>query len=159
MKLFSVAALLLFPVVASAQSELASVPVLSVESIDIEGANRVVVEAERAGHAWVADPILVASAIIRALPFGSMEARAVLVSRQDVGGERTDSSTVIVLLDGFSDDSVRGERYAFTLVPSDTSGSLIRLGIRRTWRVIDANRAWRCLRGRDVDAFYGQLCP
>ena len=158
MKALFLAAVLLAPASVSAQHELATVPVLSTKLVDVGAANRLLEKAEREGHAWVTDPILVAGAAMRAIP-ASMEAQTVLVTRRDDRPQGPDTSTVVILIDGLQDDSVRGERFEFELVARVPSDSLYQAGIRRTWRVVRANQSWRCARGRDVDAFYEWFCP
>jgi len=96
------------------------------------------------GKSWVQDPIRVALEFM-----GSRHSRRVNIQREDQGGEVAHSTTVIVVEDGYLDDSVRGTWTRFKMKRTDS----------RAWRVVDIQRAQRCWRGHHKDSYSAQPCP
>jgi hypothetical protein len=120
------------------------VSVESFQLIDSASFNDSIVAAVRDGYRWPWDPIRVAQEFL-----GSPASRTVRIEREDDPGERPDSTTVIVLEDGYLDDSVRGRWTEFRQV---------RMG-DGTWRIVEVRRAYRCWRGYHQDSFSKELCP
>jgi hypothetical protein len=128
------------------EGHLFSIPVLSSEKMDLEEHHRKVEFAARAGESWVKDPLLVAQRFV--MPVG----KTVAWSFRG-GGENTQISEieVISIVDGFADDSVRGERIDLVL-RKDSS---------EVWSIARAWRSWRCWDWREIfhlDYFRNKRC-
>ena len=96
------------------------------------------------GESWVRDPIRIA------LESGNFtEARIVSIKRVYESGENPDSTHVTVVEEGYADDSVRGMWSRLTMVKLDDG----------TWRITEAQRAYRCRRGDHQDGYTADLCP
>lgn len=120
---------------------------VSVESFQrIEGLsfNDSIAAAVREGYRWPLDPIRVAQEFL-----GSPGIRSVRIEREDDPGERSDSTTVTILEDGYLDDSVRGRWTEFRQVRM-TDG---------TWRIVEIRRAYHCWRGHHRDSYSREPCP
>ena len=63
--------------------------------------------------------------------------------------EGADSATVVMIRDGFQDDSVRGDWHevVFERQPDGT------------WRIAEARVAYRCRRGENISVYQGDPCP
>jgi hypothetical protein len=127
-------------------SETKSYPDVSVESyqlVDAAGFNETILAAGES-ESWPADPVEIARRFI-----GSHDARTVNISRQDDPGERADSTTVIIVEDGYLDDSLRGTWHRFRMARSGDG----------TWIVAEVRRAYRCWRGHHQNSYSEELCP
>ncbi len=115
----------------------------SVEAVDTLNAR--IDAATRAGAAWARDPLRIAIELCAGEP-GS--ARRLAITFEAAGGETPDSATVVVVADGYLDDSVRG--------------SWIRLRFARAaeaWHLTALHRALRCWRGDRGDVYASEPCP
>lgn len=76
-------------------------------------------------------------------------AQAVVIEEMKNRVEGADSATVVMIRDGFLDDSVRGNWHEvdFKRQPDGT------------WRVAEARVAYRCRRGENTSVYQGDLCP
>ena len=63
--------------------------------------------------------------------------------------EGADSTTVVMIRDGFLDDSVRGDWHE-VVFGRQADG---------TWRVAEARVAFRCRRGENTSEYQGEPCP
>ena len=97
-----------------------------------------------AGETWPQDPIRVAQEFM-----SSYGAPFVSILREDDRGERSDYTTIIIVEDGYQDDSVRGMWNWFRLARSTDE----------TWRIVKVRRAYRCWRGHHLNSFSKELCP
>jgi hypothetical protein len=122
-------------------AELLSAAVRSTEARDAAAFNRRTAEEAAAGAAWTRDPLLVARAFTGSP--GRSEAWHV-----DGRGEFPSAYTVVAVFDGFSDDSVRGERHDIVL----------RREPDETWRIARARIGWRCWRGRGQRTYSAERC-
>lgn len=121
----------------------ASLEVPATEALDTESLNRSLQEALATGQIWPTEPFASAAMLT-----GFSEAASLSIRGRWAGPEGTGPLTVVTVSDGFLDDSVRGEwrRYVFER------------GADGTWRIVTAERAWRCWRGVD-DGFDIEPCP
>ncbi|MCK4597126.1 hypothetical protein KAU04_03770 [bacterium] len=119
-------------------------PAESYELVDFAQFNDTILEAIATGKTWSQDPIEVTRRFLN-----SAGARSVNILREDDRGERSDSSTIIIVEDGYQDDSVRGMWNWFRLARSTDD----------TWRIVEVRRAYRCWRGHHLDSFSKELCP
>jgi hypothetical protein len=116
----------------------------SSSSISFASFNNRLDEAAAKGDSWTQDPIRIAVKFL-----DSHGAPWVRIQRNDQGGEMSDATTIIVVEDGYRDDSVRG---------SWTQLKLKRLN-DGTWRISDIQKAYRCWRGHHRESYSAQLCP
>ena len=77
------------------------------------------------------------------------DAQAVVIEEMKNRVEGADSVTVLMVRDGFLDDSVRGDWHE-VVFGRQTDG---------TWRVVEARVAYRCRRGENTSVYQGDLCP
>jgi hypothetical protein len=116
----------------------------SYELVDFAQFNDTILEAIAAGKTWSQNPIEVTRRFMN-----SAGARSVNILREDDRGERSDYTTIIIVEDGYQDDSVRGMWNWFRLARSTDE----------TWRIVEVRRAYRCWRGNHLDSFSKELCP
>lgn len=98
--------------------------------------------APRKRRAWVYDPLQVALRLV-----GDFEGRSQSITRIHDSADTPRAAEVIVIEDGYLDDSVRGARYHITL-ESDQG----------VWRPTAVARGWRCWPGRGHETFAKQPC-
>jgi heat shock protein HslJ len=127
-----------------AESKVESFLVESSSPITFAELNQRLSQEASEGKAWVQDPIRVALEFM-----GSRHSPRVNIQGEDQGGEVAHSTTVVVVEDGYLDDSVRGTWTRFKMKRTDS----------RTWRVVDIQRAYRCWRGHHKDSYSAQACP
>ena len=108
------------------------------------GFNQRVAEASAKGESWVHDPVRIGLEFL-----GSRGSPRVDIKRQDQDGEAARLTTVIIVEDGYLDDSVRGTWTRFKMTRLDDN----------TWRLAEVQRAFRCWRGHHQDSYSAQLCP
>ena len=77
------------------------------------------------------------------------DVQSVVIEEMKNRVEGADSATVMMIRDGFLDDSVRGEWFE-VVFERQTDG---------TWRVAEARVAYRCRRGENTSVYQGDLCP
>ncbi len=106
--------------------------------------NRKVRIAARKGEFWVQMPTIVASNFVG--KFSEAKTRTVQVMSPSAESSRT--LDVIIIDDGFADDSVRGEKYKLKL---RTAGKGI-------WYVISAEKSHRCYKGRGHTGYSTAPC-
>jgi hypothetical protein len=94
------------------------------------------------GQPWADDPIQVVSRLINSEP----SQNAVWTFKET--GERSGRYHVMVVVDGFRDDSLMGKRYEATIERPPN----------RVWQIPDASYSWRCWRSRS-DVFGIDPCP
>lgn len=123
---------------------LMGLPVESYRLVDCAGLNEAITTAAGQGDAWASDPVDIARRFV-----GSSGARSMDIWRQDDHGEQADSTTVIIVEDGYLDDSIRGMWHRFRLARSADD----------TWRIVEVRRAYRCWRGHHLDGYSKELCP
>ena len=80
---------------------------------------------------------------------GDSDAQAVVIEEMKNRVEGADSTTVVMVRDGFLDDSVRGDWHevVFERQPDGT------------WRIAEARVAYRCRRGENTSVYQGDMCP
>jgi hypothetical protein len=113
-------------------SDLLTIESTSSQSASTDLLNRQLAEAHAAGQPWASNPIQIVSKLI------NPELARDAVWAMSGSGERPSRYRVVVVVDGFADDSVRGKRYEATLERA-SSGS---------WQLRDVSVGWRCWRGR-----------
>ncbi len=126
-----------------ADKDLFAVPVISDEEMDTKRFRRLVSEAEVGNEPWVKDALQVAMRFI-----GPFEGRQQFVMREVANAECADKTTVLVIEDGYLDDSIRGSRYQVILEKD----------MRGVWYVVSARKAWRCWPDRGHGEFSTEPC-
>jgi len=109
------------------------------EKVDVGGFNLEIEKAAIAGEAWVKMPTQVVARMIR--NFSEIRSRTIEMFAPN--SETTDSLIVIVIDDGFLDDSVRGDKHKFEL----------RMNEQGVWKFVSAGKSWRCWEGRGHQDF------
>jgi hypothetical protein len=109
------------------------------QQVDFGGFNQEIEKAAAAGEAWVKMPTLVVARVLR--EFSEFRSRTIELSAPNA--EITDSLTVIVIDDGFMDDSVRGDKHKFELKTNEQG----------VWKFVSAGKSWRCQGGRGHQDF------
>jgi hypothetical protein len=120
------------------------VVVESWESLDVVKLNARVDTAATAKAAWPRSPLRTTIEL-----FGDdADTRSIALTVQSERGEVPDSSSVLMVRDGFRDDSIRGDwsEITFRRMPDGT------------WRVRAVRRAYRCWRGHHKDTFSARPC-
>ncbi len=77
------------------------------------------------------------------------DAQATVIEEMKNRLEGADSATVVMIRDGFLDDSVRGDWHE-VVFERQTDG---------TWRIAEARVAYRCRRGENTSVYQRDLCP
>ena len=121
------------------------VEVESWESVDVAGLNTRIEGAVAVGAAWPRSPLRMTVELL----ITDVDTRSVWLTEQGNRGEVSDTTVVIVVRDGFLDDSVRGDWHRIVYYRAGDG----------TWRVHEVQRAYRCWRGHHLTAFSSQLCP
>ena len=120
------------------------VTVESWEQMDAKPLNAQIDDAVGDGASWPSSPLEITIEL-----FGSdVDTRSVALKEELNRGEGADTVVVIMVRDGFLDDSIRGywERIVYHRQPD------------RTWRVLDVRRAYRCWRGHHTDTYSSHWC-
>lgn len=136
------AALGLVVTMSAMADDLDEVPVDALESVATEAFQQAISSAAQAGEPWVYDPLQVALRLV-----GDFEGRSQSITRIHDSADTPRAAEVIVIEDGYLDDSVRGARYHITL-ESDQG----------VWRPTAVARGWRCWPGRGHETFAKQPC-
>jgi len=120
------------------------VPVESWQSVDVASLNARVDEAAAGGAAWPASPLNLTVELFG----GDVDTRILSLAEQNNRGEGADTTVVVMVRDGFLDDSIRGDwhRIVYRRLPDGT------------WRLHEVRRAYRCWRGHHQEAFSSQPC-
>lgn len=150
-------ALLIAPAAALAQSDPASLPVNATEDVAVDRVNGGL---DGAGTAnWLANPLYIVDYAVRSFGDSALDAPFMSIVRQDDFPDGPTQTTFTILLDGFLDDSLRGERYEIVLVPLEMDEPLQGTETTRSWRLQSANKSWRCRAGRgESEAYHTTPC-
>lgn len=125
--------------------EFAQTPPESWAELDLANINSRMDMAVLSGEAWPSSPLQSTLQL-----FGDdSDAQAVVVEEMKNHVEGADSATVVMIRDGFLDDSVRGDWHE-VFFKRQKDG---------TWRVTEARVAFRCRRGENTSKYQGDLCP
>lgn len=127
---------------AASPDDLLGLPVHSSMPLDATAFNGELKAAYAQGAAWADDPVQL---LARFLPqtFGRQT-----VWSLEGEGEHLQRVQATIVVDGFSDDSVRGERYDVTLQALGSGG----------WKIAVASTSRRCWRG-PIDSYSSDPCP
>ena len=121
------------------------VKVESWESVDPADMNAQITEAVTSGEDWPASPM---EATIHLLGSDG-DTRIVRLDESKNRTEGADSTVVVLIRDGFLDDSVRGDWHKIVYA----------LQADRTWRIQSLQRAFRCYRGQNLESYSRVRCP
>ena len=130
---------------AGSRPEFARTPPESWAELDLVELNGRLEEAVLSDAEWPSSPLQSTLHLFG----GDSEAQAVVIEEMKNRVEGADSTTVVMVRDGFLDDSVRGDWHE-VVFERQTDG---------TWRVAEARVAYRCRRGENTSVFQGDLCP
>jgi hypothetical protein len=140
--LFLTAGWLNSPSNAQAPADLLAIPVRGSEPRAYTEFNQIVAAARAAGDDWPQDPVMVTRR------FTGWRAERAGVWVIQGSGERPTHYKIIAIVDGFPNDSVRGERLEVVL----------ERGGDGSWRITDAFISWRCWPGRGNQSFGTEKC-
>jgi hypothetical protein len=127
---------------AETASDLLRLPVSSQREKPFADFNRTAAEAASRGEDWPQDPVLFARR------FSGRHSERIGAWSMEGTGERPSRYRLVVISDGFLDDSVRGERLEMLLVRS--AGEY--------WQVGEARSSVRCWEDRGHQDFSGEPC-
>lgn len=120
------------------------VKVESSESVETSGLNAQIDGAVAAGETWPRSPLMATIELFG----GDGDARILRIEEEKNRSEGADTTVVVLIRDGFLDDSVRGDWHRV----------VYRRESDRTWRVHSARRAFRCYRGHSLESFGREWC-
>lgn len=120
------------------------VPVKSWEFVDTEPLNLTIEKAIKEKFSWPTSPTL----IVYKLLDGDTETRELKLTRKADRAEAPDEAIVVLIRDGFLDDSVRGDWHQIKFKRMTDN----------TWRFAEIRRASRCWR-KGNNVFESGLCP
>ncbi len=106
----------------------------SFKTLDVKAFNQKIEKAAAANEMWVKAPMLVIGRFIT--PFSEIKSRNIKIEAPFIGG--ADTLSIVVIDDGYGDDSVRGEKFLFEL-------KLNKVGV---WKVVSAKKAQVCQKNR-----------
>ena len=130
---------------AGSRPEFARTPPESWAVLDVVELNGRLELAVLSGEGWPSSPLQSTLKL-----FGDdTDAQAVVIEEMKNRVEGADSATVVMIRDGFLDDSVRGDWHE-VVFGRQSDG---------TWRITEARLAYRCRRGENTSAYQGDLCP
>ncbi len=130
---------------AGSRPEFARTPPESWAELDLAVLNGQLEKAVLSGEEWPSSPLQSTLQL-----FGDdTGAQAVVVEEMKNRVEGADSVSVVMIRDGFLDDSVRGDWHE-VVFGRQTDG---------TWKVTEARVAYRCRRGEKTSVYQGGLCP
>jgi len=130
---------------AGSRPEFAEIPPESWSEISIATLNSRLELAVSSGAEWPSSPLQSTLEF-----FGDdLGAQAVVIEEMKNRIEGADSATVMMIRDGFLDDSVRGDWHEVVFKRQKDG----------TWRVASARVAYRCRRGENTSVYQGNLCP
>jgi hypothetical protein len=127
-----------------ADTDLLRAEVESYELVDIGGLNERIEAGIESGADWPTSPL---AATIELLG-GDTDTRRLSVTERKNRGEGADTTVVVIVRDGFLDDSIRGDWHRIVYVRQPDM----------TWRVREARRAFRCWRGHHLTSFSESWC-
>ena len=123
--------------------ELPEIPVRSYENVDISKFQQLLSKSAEENEIWTNDPLQI---ILRFLP--SFEGKIQYITRKHDSAESARRAEVIVIEEGYLDDSVRGGRYEFILEKD----------VNDRWKLLSAKKASRCWPNRGHEDFSKQPC-
>ncbi|MBM3319929.1 MAG: hypothetical protein FJY73_04560 [Candidatus Eisenbacteria bacterium] len=115
------------------------------ETVDVGPMNERIDAAVSEGAEWPKSPL---SATVQLLG-GDVDTRILSLFEEKNRGEGADTTVVVIVRDGFLDDSVRGDWHRIVYAR----------GADGMWRVAKTSRAFRCWRGHHLETFSSQWCP
>ncbi len=127
----------------AAAMDLYDVPVKSYQNLEIRKFQQLVSRSEEDGELWVKDALQVALRFV-----GPFEGKLQHIFRKNDSAESASKVEVVVIEEGYLDDSVRGARYKI----------LLEKGMNNIWQLIGATKSWRCWRGRGHENFSKNPC-
>ena len=130
---------------AGSRPEFARTPPESWAELDLGELNGRLEKAVLSGEEWPFSPLQSSLQLFG----GDTDAQAVVIEEMKNRVEGADSATVVMIRDGFMDDSVRGDWHE-VVFGRQADG---------TWRVTEARVAYRCRRGDNTSVYQGELCP
>jgi len=130
---------------AGSRPEFARTPPESWAELDLGELNGRLEKAVLSGEEWPFSPLQSSLQLFG----GDTDAQAVVIEEMKNRVEGADSATVVMIRDGFLDDSVRGDWHE-VVFGRQADG---------TWRVTEARVAYRCRRGDNTSVYQGELCP
>lgn len=129
--------------ISTTAGDLDEVPVESLQRVETEALRQAVSSAAEAGESWVYDALQVALSVV-----GVFEGRSQSITRTYDSADAPRKAEIVVIEDGYLDDSLRGARYQIML-ESDAQG---------VWRPTAVEKAWRCWPGRGHETFGKEPC-
>jgi len=123
--------------------ELHGYTVKSWEQLAISELSTIVESARNNSESWVSLPALYPQYLFK---FHDLRNYSIRYSAQSIESNR--KSTIIVVRDGFLDDSIRGDIH-----------ELVVEKIEGQWEIKNAKRAFRCWRGPDSAPYSVDTCP
>ena len=123
--------------------ELPGIPVRSYENLDISKFQQLLSKSAEGNEVWTDDPLQIALRLV-----GPFEAKIQQITRKHDSAESARKAEVIVIEEGYLDDSIRGARYEFVLEKD----------VKNRWQIISAKKSWRCWPNRGHDDFSQQPC-
>jgi len=130
---------------AGSRPEFAQAPPESWTELDLVELNGRLDRAVLSDEGWPSSPLQSTLQL-----FGDdTDAQAVVLEEIKNRVEGADSATVVMIRDGFLDDSVRGDWHEVVFVRQPDG----------TWRVAEARVAYRCRRGENTSVYQGDFCP
>ena len=148
MKCWVVLLLLLLPACATSPPMIFTVDGVEIETweaVETTSMNTQIETAVAVGETWPQSPLRITIELLG----GDVDTRILRIEEAKSRTEGADTTAVVVIRDGFLDDSVRGDWHR--IVFSRESD--------RTWRVHSARRAFRCYRGHHLESYSRQWCP
>lgn len=129
------------------EADLCAPVVESYRQVPCEEFNELAQEALARGEGWPGDPLACALLVVERLAGAGCHDTCVRMEKEP--GEGCRSARVVVVRDGFLDDSVRGDWTEIHLEKGE-SGS---------WRALEIRRAERCRRGSNRQSYAAEPCP
>jgi hypothetical protein len=115
------------------------------ESVETTSMNAQIDDAVAAGEPWPGSPLLTTIELLG----DDADTRILSIEETKNLAEGADTTVVVLMREGFLDDSVRGDwhRIVYRRRPD------------QTWRVQSVQRAFRCYRGHHLESFSRRRCP
>jgi hypothetical protein len=117
--------------------------VSSYENLEIAKFRQLVLSSVANGELWVKDALQVALRFV-----GTFEGKLQQITRRNNSAELASKVEIVIVEEGYLDDSVRGAWYQLKLEKEP----------RNVWQLVTAKKAWRCYPGRGHDDFSKRPC-
>lgn len=130
---------------ADSRPEFARTPPESWAGLDPVELNGRLEKAVLSGQEWPSSPLQSTLQLLG----DDTGAQALVIEEMKNRVEGADSVTVVMIRDGFLDDSVRGDWHEVVFERQQDG----------TWRVAEARVAYRCRRGENTSVYRGDPCP